>query len=103
MFPIPLQCGTLEVWMPRSDLSLEKRGRIAYVTLARPEKQTAIDGRMLRDLADACQAIGADEEVRVAVVTGGDGPVFSSGWDWGALATEDPLAAAQAQGLPGDP
>jgi len=89
--------------MPLRTLSLEKRGPIAHLELRRPEKQNAIDGRTLQELAEACEAIAADEEVRVVVLSGGRGPAFSRGWDWEALAGEDPLLAAQAQGLPGDP
>ena len=92
--------------MPLRSLSLEKRGQIAYLTLKRPEKQNAIDGVLLRELADACEAIGADEEVRVAVLSA-EGPVFCRGWDWEALPSEadarrDPLAAARAHGILAD-
>ena len=85
-------------------LSLEKRGALAFLALRRPETGNAIDGLMLRELADACAAIGDDEKIRVAVLSGGEASVFSTGWDWSLLAGEadarsDPLAAARAQGL----
>ena len=89
--------------MPLRTLSLEKRGPIAHLELRRLEKQNAIGGRTLQELAEACEAIAGDEEVRVVVLSGGAGPAFSRGWDWEALAGEDPLLAARALGLPGDP
>ncbi len=67
--------------MPLRSLALEKRDHIAYLTLKRPDRQNAIDGALLRELADACQAMGADEDVRVAVLSA-EGPAFSCGWDW---------------------
>ncbi len=95
--------------MSKASVSLQKRGDIAYVTLCRPESQNAIDGAFLRQLADACETIGADESVRVVLLTA-DGDVFSSGWDWsalGGLAAEAEggslLEAARAQGMLDDP
>lgn len=83
-------------------LTLEKRGAIAHLTLARPDRRNAIDGTLLRELADACEAIAADDEVR-AVILSAQGEAFSAGWDWESLAGEDPLSAARAQGLLSDP
>ena len=92
--------------MSKASLSLQKRGGIAYLTLCRPESQNAIDGVFLRQLADACEAIEADDSVRVVLLTG-DGDVFSSGWDWPALAAEAEggslLGAARARGMLDDP
>jgi len=84
--------------MPLSALSLEKRGAIAYLALTRPERDNAIDARTLRELADCCESLAADDEVRVVVLSA-QGPVFSAGWDRTLLAGES-LGAA---GLPGDP
>jgi len=70
--------------MPLRSLALEKRGHIAYLTLKRPEKQNAIDGVLLREMADACEAIGADEAVRVVLLTA-EGAAFCRGWDWESL------------------
>jgi len=88
--------------MPFQTIALEKRGPIAYLTLCRPEKGNAIAGQVLRELARACESIGDNEEVRVAILSGGEGPIFSQGWDWSLLAGEDPLAAARGQGILGD-
>ncbi len=89
--------------MPLRTLSLDKRGPIARLTLTRPETKNAIDGALLADLASACEAVRSDDDVRTVLLSGGDGPVFSAGWDPELLAGEDLLAAARALGLPGDP
>jgi len=89
--------------MPLRSLSLDKRGTVAHIALKRPEQQNAVDANMLRELADACEAIAGDSDVRVVVLSGGDGPVFCCGWDREALAGDDLQAAARSLGLPGDP
>jgi enoyl-CoA hydratase len=93
--------------MPEPSLILEKRGRIAHLTLARPERGNLIDGEMVRALRSHCDAIREDQDVRV-VVLAGTGGVFSSGWDWAALAGESAsgeelLEAARLHGLLEDP
>lgn len=88
--------------MPFRTIALEKSGPIAYLALNRPEKGNAIDGQLLRELTQACERIGDDEGVRVAILSGGEAPVFSMGWDWSLLAGEDPLMAARDQGILGN-
>jgi len=88
--------------MPFQTIALEKRGPVAYLTLNRPGKGNTIDGQLLSELVQACEMIGDDEEVRVAILSGGNASVFSTGWDW-LLAGEDPLAAARSQGYLGNP
>lgn len=92
--------------MPPASLSLQKSGHVARITLTRPERGNALDAGVLRDLADACQAIGDDGEVRVAVLTA-EGDVFCSGWDWDALAAAAEggslLDAARGLGMIPDP
>lgn len=85
-------------------LRLELRGPIAYLTLARPEQGNPVDPLLLAELADACEAIEPDQGVRVVLLSAGDSPHFSRGWDfpsllaqegldWGALARAfEPLA-----------
>jgi enoyl-CoA hydratase len=89
--------------MPFRTLSLEKRGAIAYLALCRGDPGNVLDGLFARELGEACAAIGDDAEVRAVILSGGQAPVFSVGWDWSLLAGDDPLATARAQGLPGDP
>ncbi len=89
--------------MPFQTLSLERRGAIAYLSLCQADQGNTIGGRLLGELSEACATIGEDADVRAVVLSGGQGRVFSVGWDWSPLARQDPLAAAKALGLPGDP
>jgi enoyl-CoA hydratase/carnithine racemase len=68
----------------------EDRGPVRHVVLARAEKRNAFDDQLIRDLGGALREAAADEAVRVVVLRG-DGPMFSSGMDLGALGA---LAAA---------
>jgi len=89
--------------MPANSITIAKTGAIARITLDRPRHGNAIDGSVLRGLADACAAIAADDGVRVTVLTAG-GDVFSTGWDWsalGGLAGDTPAGLAEALSFPG--
>ncbi len=58
----------------------EVEGRIATITLNRPERMNAIDAWMPREIADAVARANADNDVHVVVLTGaGDG--FCAGYD----------------------
>ncbi len=61
-------------------LTLERRGQVAWLRLARPERGNPVDQAFLQELQEACDAVNDDAEVRVAVLTG-DGGVFSRGWE----------------------
>lgn len=66
--------------MPYELLLLEKRDRLALITLNRPEKRNALS-IALRDEIDQCLGeLEADDDVSVAVITGA-GPVFCAGFD----------------------
>ena len=63
----------------------EKAPPRATITLNRPEVLNAFDFRMLRELAQACEDVSWDDEIRVLVVTGA-GRAFCVGADlrsWG--------------------
>jgi enoyl-CoA hydratase len=61
-------------------IRLERRGTVALLTLARPERLNAIDRCMLNELQLALDDIERDDELRVLVVQGAGGN-FSSGFD----------------------
>src|SRR5881396_3915460 len=64
----------------------EKAGPRATITLNRPEVLNALDFKMLREIARACEDASWDDEVRVVVVTG-EGRAFCVGADlraWGS-------------------
>jgi len=74
--------------MPYQTISLVQRDAIAYLELQRPEQENRIDADLLRELAAACEALADDPQVRVVVLSGGVGSVFSLGWEPSFLAAE---------------
>lgn len=65
---------------PAAPVLVERRDGVAVVTLNRPEVRNAIDPRTALLLERAIDDIDADDEVRVAVLTGAGG-FFSAGMD----------------------
>lgn len=59
----------------------EVRDGVALVTLNRPDRMNALTYRMIAELIDAVDRIDADDEVRVAVVTGSGPRAFCAGAD----------------------
>ncbi|HWT00663.1 MAG TPA: enoyl-CoA hydratase-related protein, partial [Pyrinomonadaceae bacterium] len=59
-------------------------GAVALVTLNRPEKRNALNDALVSGIKDALREADADDNVRVAVVTGA-GADFCSGADLAAL------------------
>ena len=69
-----------------SALVYEKRGRISYITLNRPEVLNAIDSEVWNGLIEAWRNVADDSDVRVAIVTGTGDRAFSAGQDLKELA-----------------
>jgi enoyl-CoA hydratase/carnithine racemase len=67
-----------------STVHTEDRGAVRHLVLGRPEKRNAMNEELVRALGEALEETAADESVRVVVIRG-DGPMFSSGMDLGAL------------------
>jgi crotonobetainyl-CoA hydratase len=67
----------------------QRRGGILELTIDRP-KANAIDSGTSRELGERFAAFGADDELRVAIVTGAGERFFSAGWDLKAAASGDP-------------
>lgn len=59
----------------------EKRDRVAWVTLDRPEAMNAMDLQMHTELADVWDDFEADDDLWVAVLTGAGDQAFSVGQD----------------------
>ena len=66
--------------MAYENIIYEKKGRIARITLNRPEKLNALSNALMQDYADALTEAEEDEEVRVIIVKGA-GRAFSAGYD----------------------
>ena len=65
-------------------LLLEKRDRVALVTLHRPEVRNALNTALIDALWEVLPAVDDDPGVRAIVLTGSD-PAFCSGLDLGEL------------------
>ena len=62
-------------------LIYEKKGRIAYITLNRPEAQNAFDPETVVDIIAAWKDYPDDDNLRCAIITGSGHQVFSYGAD----------------------
>ncbi len=82
-------------------VSYEKDGRIARITLNRPDVMNAIDDRMPGDLAFAVERADSDPAVHVMVLSGA-GQAFCAGYDL-AYYAEGNGAGEATQPMPWDP
>ncbi|MFQ5880483.1 MAG: enoyl-CoA hydratase-related protein [Dehalococcoidia bacterium] len=64
----------------------EKKGRIAYVTINRPDRLNAVDPPTSQELLEAWTDFRDDDEVWVAILTGAGERAFSAGADLVAMA-----------------
>ncbi|MCY1505928.1 Enoyl-CoA-hydratase [compost metagenome] len=87
--------------MSESSVLYSVDGRVATLTLNRPERLNAIDDRMPDDLAAAVARANADDAVHVIVLTGA-GRGFCSGYDLKFFA-ENPRGVYGSQEMPWDP
>ncbi|MCS6924730.1 MAG: enoyl-CoA hydratase-related protein [Candidatus Binatia bacterium] len=67
-------------------VTLEKRDRIATVTLNRPEKLNALNAAMMAEFSTAIDTVAGDPEVKVVIIRGA-GRAFSAGYDLGGGST----------------
>jgi enoyl-CoA hydratase len=84
-----------------STVQYEVEGRVATLTLNRPERYNAIDEEMPGQLRRAVERAEADEDVHVIVLTGA-GEAFCSGYDLQRYA-EQPRPTEGSQEMPWDP
>lgn len=59
----------------------EKKGKIAYLTINRPQAMNAMDPETYQEIADAWRDIDSDENVWVGIVTGAGDKAFTAGAD----------------------
>lgn len=64
--------------MPYETIIYEKKGKIAYITLNRPQVENALNAQMTNELAEVCRGINQDEEVSVVILRAAGG-AFSAG------------------------
>ena len=79
-----------------NNLLLEKEGRIATLTLNRPEAMNSMNGVMMKELAECLESLQSDTAVQVLVIKG-EGRAFSAGGDIKAmLDKENPFDMEEA-------
>jgi enoyl-CoA hydratase len=67
--------------MGLQNVLIERRGRVARVTVNRPDKLNALNVATRNDLVTAFEDLGRDTEVRVVVITGAGDKAFVAGAD----------------------
>ncbi len=78
-------------------IDYEQRGRVAVLTINRPEARNAVNGDVASGIEAAIDRIEEDPETWVAVLTGA-GTVFSAGADLKAIATGQAAALNTKKG-----
>lgn len=79
------------VSMDYSTLLFEVADGIARITVSRPDKLNALNGDVIRELADAARRIETDDAIRGAIITGAGAKAFVAGADIGEIAAQGPL------------
>ena len=74
--------------MSYKTVELEKEGRLARLTLNRPASMNAMDGVMMKELADVFESLKQDVSVQVLLIQGA-GRAFSAGGDIKAMLDPD--------------
>ena len=74
-------------------VALETRGRVAVLTLDRPDRLNTLSPDMLDDLIARLDEVEADEGVGAAVVTGAGDKAFSAGADVSLVREATPIEA----------
>jgi enoyl-CoA hydratase len=77
--------------MSYETLRIERSGRVATITIDRPEKRNALNAVVRRELVQALDSMEMDDEVRVVVVTGAGDKAFVAGADIGEFAERTPI------------
>ena len=63
-----------------STIELTMEGRLARLTMNRPQSMNAMDDTMMKELADAFESLASNDEVQVLIING-EGRTFSAGGD----------------------
>jgi enoyl-CoA hydratase len=79
---------------------LEQRGRVALVTMNRPEKRNALDGQMRCAFLGVMDRIRRDANTRAVVLTGAGDKAFVAGADIGEFEGRSPVDQYRIMRLP---
>src|SRR5205823_6336742 len=86
--------AALEIEKNMENVRLEKKNKIAYVTIDRPKVLNALNMATMQELHHVFIELKDDREIRVVILTGGGEKAFVAGADINELAKND---AAQAK------
>jgi enoyl-CoA hydratase len=75
------------------NLKLEKKNKIAYVTIDRPKVLNALNMATMQELHQVFTELKEDKEIRVVILTGAGEKGFVAGSDINELAKNDPVEA----------
>jgi enoyl-CoA hydratase len=76
------------------EVRYERSGAAAVITIDRPERRNAVDGKTAEGLRDGYQRFLADDDARVLVLTGAGDVAFCAGADLKAIETLGPRLTA---------
>src|SRR5207302_6388066 len=79
------QWGTLAALIVTAMVTYEVDGRVAVITIRRPEARNAVNGEVANGIESAIDRLEDDPDVWVGVLTG-EGTVFSAGADLKVIA-----------------
>ena len=82
--------------MPYENLTLERRGQVALLTLNRPDRLNALNRALQDETRAACAEVEADDGLRVMIVTGA-GRGFCAGADLMSRADREATGGALAE------
>jgi enoyl-CoA hydratase len=77
--------------VPFEFILVEREEPIATVTINRPTKLNAINWQVVRELADAIEALDHDEAVRCIILTGAGERAFVAGADVAEMSSRSPM------------
>lgn len=84
--------------MTFSNLTVERDGQTAVVTINRPDALNAVNAETMTEIGKAMLELGADPDVRAVIVTGA-GKAFVAGADIAELRTKDGMGAREISQL----
>lgn len=85
--------------MEYKHLIMEREGALAVLSINRPDAYNALNSKVLEELRHAVDAIAADKELRVVILTGAGPKAFISGADIGEMAGLSPVENRHFAGL----
>ncbi len=86
--------------MSETTILVEKEGRVAVLTVNRPDKLNALNEQVRTDLLAALDQIAADDSVGAVVITGAGEKSFIAGADIGEFAGRTPFDQREAMRSP---